>query len=579
MSFSKKRKRVLEKRKQTTSTFATINKLRALLTRRDKIILCFLFVGMIAFSVIETASISIIMPFITFASKPELIFANPYSKAIYEFFAFENTFSFMLFFCEALVGFYIFRALYGIFYTYCLARFSFRKFHYFAYRLFNKAVELNYTDFVKRKTDKIRSTIANEALSASSYMQYFLQIFAEIFTIIIMYVLLLFTSWKMTLVLSVVLSVQVFLIITILGGKLKKVGATRLQTQAKFNEIITKTFGNFKIIKLKGNQEEVCQEFDDVSRKLTNAQIFFSTSQPAPRYLLESLGFGILVGCVAYILLYYKDFDRVLPIISMYALALYRILPSVNRILQFYGQMAFNSKSVSAVYDDLLYHTDPEDSRPCDFKEKIELKNISFYYDANKPIIENFNLTIFKGDKIAFCGSSGAGKSTLVDLIIGIYKPKEGKILVDNVEINNHNLRSWRKKIGYIPQTIYLFDGSVAENVAFGSMMEESRVIEACRKANILDFLNEHNGIYTRVGEGGILLSGGQKQRIGIARAIYDDPEILVLDEATSALDSQTEAKIMDQVYDVAQNKTLLVIAHRLNTIERCERKIELKRA
>uniref|UniRef100_UPI00374E9F31 ATP-binding cassette domain-containing protein n=1 Tax=uncultured Helicobacter sp. TaxID=175537 RepID=UPI00374E9F31 len=131
---------------------------------------------------------------------------------------------------------------------------------------------------------------------------------------------------------------------------------------------------------------------------------------------------------------------------------------------------------------------------------------------------------------------------------------------------------------GYIPQTIYLFDGSVAENVAFGSKMDEARVIEACKKANIYEFLQEHSGIHTRVGEGGILLSGGQKQRIGIARAIYDNPEILVLDEATSALDSATEEKIMDEIYDVAQNKTLLVIAHRLNTIERCERKIEIRR-
>ena len=143
--------------------------------------------------------------------------------------------------------------------------------------------------------------------------------------------------------------------------------------------------------------------------------------------------------------------------------------------------------------------------------------------------------------------------------------------------ITNHNLRAWRKKIGYIPQNIYLFDGSVAENVAFGSVFDEEKIKIACQKAQILDFLNTHNGIYTRVGEGGILLSGGQKQRIGIARAIYDDPEILVLDEATSALDNQTEADIMEQIYDVASNKTLLIIAHRLSTIERCERKIELQ--
>ena len=279
---------------------------------------------------------------------------------------------------------------------------------------------------------------------------------------------------------------------------------------------------------------------------------------------------------MAYILIRYKDAAAVIPIISMYALALYRILPSVNKILQNINMMGYYGHSVEKVYEDLLYHTDYEDNEPCEFACDIELQNVSFGYKDHKPIVKDFNLTIQKGDKIAFCGESGAGKSTLVDLIIGIYKPQSGKILVDGVEITNSNLRSWRKKIGYIPQSIYLFDGSVAENVAFGSEIDEERVKEACKKANIWSFLEEYEGIHTRVGEGGILLSGGQKQRIGIARAIYDDPEILVLDEATSALDSATEARIMDEIYDVAKNKTLLVIAHRINTIERCNRKINL---
>ena len=261
----------------------------------------------------------------------------------------------------------------------------------------------------------------------------------------------------------------------------------------------------------------------------------------------------------------------------MYALALYRFLPAITRIVSNLNTMSYFSSSVKNVYENLIYHTEYEDNEPCEFKDSITLKNIDFAYMEEKPILKNFSLTIQKGEKVAFIGESGAGKSTLVDIIIGIYKPQKGQLLVDNVPINNHNLRSWRKKIGYIPQSIYLFDGSVAENVAFGSAMDKEKVKLACKKAQILDFLEQHNGIYTRVGEGGILLSGGQKQRIGIARAIYDDPEILVLDEATSALDNQTESNIMEQIYDVASNKTMLIIAHRLSTIEKCERKIELQ--
>lgn len=565
-------------KQKTQGTFETLNKLRSMLTRRDKIILSVLALATIVFSIIETFSISIIMPFISFASNPALITKNPISHEIYTFFGFESSLEFMIAFSVGLVVFYIFRMLYSIAYTYAQSRFAYRKFHFFAYRLFGKAVELNYADFARRKVDRIRANITQEALQASMYIQNFLQLFAEVFTIIILYILLLITSWKMTLVLTILMALQILLITKTLTKKIQKMGNIRSQMNAKFNEIISKTFGNFKIIKLKGNQKQIFDEFERASFERTNAEIITQTILPTPRFVLESLGFSILIGCVAYILVMYKNVDAVLPIISMYALALYRILPAVSRILTAHAQMNFNAKAVSLVHEDLLYHTDYEDNEPCAFKNKIELKNITFGYDAHKPILRDFSLTIHKGDKIAFCGESGAGKSTLVDLIIGIYKPQKGAILVDDEELNNHNLRSWRKKIGYIPQAIFLFDGSVAENVAFGSKMDEARVIEACKKANIYEFLQEHSGIHTRVGEGGILLSGGQKQRIGIARAIYDNPEILVLDEATSALDSATEEKIMDEIYDVAQNKTLLVIAHRLNTIERCERKIEIRR-
>lgn len=547
--------------------------LRELTTRRDKIILFFLFIAAIILSIIETLGISVIMPFITFASNPEMIFTHWSSKWLYETLGFESTLHFMYAFSGLLVGFYIFRALYNAAYSYGLSRFAFRKFHYFAYRLFCKSVELNYLDFAHKKTDKIRQTIVSEAQNTSVYLQNLLQVSSEFFTICLMYALLLVVSWKMTLVLTLLLGIQVFSIIKLLSHKIEKKGEIDVEMQAQLNELITKTFGNFKFIKLKGNQDEVYQAFEKLSHKRTNAAIITQSLLPLPRIILETIGFSVLIACVAYILFQYQDASAVIPIISMYALALYKILPTITRILGNINNMNYLTHSVYSVYENLTYHTEDEYQEPCAFTDSIKLQNVDFAYVSRKPILKDFSLEIKKGEKIAFVGESGAGKSTLVDIIIGIYKPQKGHLLVDNVPITNHNLRAWRKKIGYIPQNIYLFDGSVAENVAFGSSFDEEKIKIACQKAQILDFLNTHNGIYTRVGEGGILLSGGQKQRIGIARAIYDDPEILVLDEATSALDNQTESDIMDQIYDVASNKTLLIIAHRLSTIERCERK------
>jgi len=160
-----------------------------------------------------------------------------------------------------------------------------------------------------------------------------------------------------------------------------------------------------------------------------------------------------------------------------------------------------------------------------------------------------------------------------VDLIIGLYRPTKGVIRIDNQVLSEKNVKSWRQKIGYIPQTIYLFDGTVAENVAMGEAIDREKMIDVLKKANIWDFLEKHHqGLETRVGEGGVKLSGGQRQRIAIARALYGDPEVLVLDEATSALDNETEAKIMDEIYRVSEGKTLIMIAHRLSTLKRCEK-------
>lgn len=561
--------------------FANISdfaKIRHLTTRRDKVILLLLLPATFLLSLIETFAISIIMPFISLASNPSLIFDNRYANYVYKMFSFENTLDFMVAFSVALIVFYVFRALYNVAYSYALNRFAFRKYHFFAYRLFCKAVELSYIDFTNRNIDHIRRNIINESLKVSQYIQQILYIASEVITITLMYALLLFISWKMTIVLTIFLLANVLLIIKTISKNIQKQGIINVETNKNVLSIITKALGNFKIIKLKGIQEHILQDFDKASKKRVDAEIKYQVLHPLPRFILESLGFCILIAAVAYILLKYNNAAAVIPIISMYALALYRILPALNRILQAYNFMQWCKKGLEVVYEDLIYHTEYEDNKPIAFNRTIELKNINFSYKKGKAVISDFNLTINKGDKIAFIGKSGAGKSTLVDLIIGIYKPKSGQILIDDVALNNENLCSWRKKIGYIPQQIFLFDGSVAENIALSEKIDENRVIECCKKANIWDFLCENDGIKTRVGDGGIKLSGGQKQRIAIARALYDNPEILVLDEATSALDNDTETKIMDEIYDVATGKTLLVIAHRLTTIEKCERVVELNR-
>ncbi|MDN5067879.1 ABC transporter ATP-binding protein/permease [Aliarcobacter butzleri] len=554
-----------------------INKLRKILTKKEKINLVILLFMSIFLSVLETVGISAIMPFITLASEPSKIVNNEYSKIVYNFFQFSTTTNFMIFFGLVLIGFYIFRASYSIFYNYLLNKFAFGRFHNFAFRLFKNYTNLPYKRFVKKNSAELVKTIVNESSNLSSYIQSILMMFSEVFTILFLYILLLLVDWQMTLVLTAFLGIKVLFLIFSLRNKIKKEGARRADMQSKFYKILNETFGNFKIIKLIQNEEIIYSEFSNASFGYARANIINNTLNQLPRLSLETIGFGVLVGIVVYILFKYEDTSFVLPVISMYALALYRILPALNRILSSYNTTLFLSKSLDIMYDELSYIPPKEGIEAIEFKEKIELKNIRFEYIKGKEVLENINLTINKGDKIAFIGESGSGKSTLVDLIIGLYKPITGNIIIDELELNSENIRAYRSKVGYIPQSIYLFDGTVAENVAFGYEYDKEKIINVLKKANIYDFLSTKEGIDTKVGDGGIQLSGGQKQRVGIARALYSNPEILVLDEATSALDNETESKIMDEIYEVSNDKTLLIIAHRLSTVERCERKIRLE--
>ena len=556
----------------------SIGKLKALTSKRDKIFLALLFVLSVGLSFIETIGISAIMPFISLATNPDLITTNEYSAKFYEFFSFKNTNSFIVVFGVILIVFYIFRAIYTMFYAYLLNRFAFGRFHIFALKLFTNYAYLPYKRFVRRNSGEMSKIITQEAFTTSVYLQNFLQLFSEGFTIVLLYILLLFVNVKMTLVLTIFLGIKVYLIMKILTNKIKEQGRIRSTAFSKFYKILNETFGNFKLIKLMQNEEQMKEKFIQASSQMAQANIVNSTLSQLPRNILETIGLSVLIAIVLYTLLKYNDASAVLPIISMYALALYRMLPALNRILSNYNNIVFYSKSLDIVYKELKYQAPFEGSDSLEFSSKLKVENLSFNYEYQKPVLEDINLEIKKGEKIAFIGESGSGKSTLVDIIIGIYKSKDGKIFIDGKELNDNNIRSWRAKIGYIPQSIYLFDGSVEENVAFGYEIDKQKVEKCLKQANIWEFLKGKNGAQTLVGEGGIQLSGGQKQRIGIARALYNDPEILVLDEATSALDDETEAKIMDEIYNVVQNKTLLIIAHRLSTTERCDKKIRLEK-
>jgi len=551
-------------------------KLNDLLDKRRKFLLIILFFAAILLSIIETAGVSIVMPFISVASTPDLIQSGRY-RYFYDLFGFTNTNRFIISFGIAIIVFYFFRSLYNIVYSYAMNKFSLGTYRYFASRLFKTYLALPYKVYVQKNPSVLSQMIGGEASNLSSLLLNVLQIFSESFTVLLLYVFMLVVNLQITLVLTAILIVILFVVFSTLIRTSKKLGDKRYEANVRLSKTIWQTFNNYKFIKLKGNEKEIYNVFNDSTSKISRVSIISSTLGSIPKNILENLGFSLLIATVCYILWRYNTAAMVIPIISMYALALYRMLPAINRILGYFNTIAYLQRSLNMVYDELNLETDKEGSLPVAFKKSIRGENIWFSYLTGGEVIKDVSFEIRIGEKVAFTGESGSGKTTLVDIIIGIFLPLKGALYVDGVLIDKTNIRSWRSKIGYIPQSIYLFDGTVAENVAFGSDPETDRITQVLKKAKIWNFLETKDGIHTKVGEGGIQLSGGQKQRIGIARALYNDPDILVLDEATSSLDDATEAEIMDEIYDVSGNKTLIIIAHRLSTVERCDRRIRIE--
>lgn len=550
-----------------------LKKLSALLTRRDKQFLFGLILFSIVISVIETVGISAVMPLVSMATDFNVIHSNKYLSAVYDFFNFSKEVDFVISFGIVLIFFYIFRSVINLIYFYLLNKFTQGRYHLLAYRLFENYMGMSYHEFVKKNSSTLTKSIINEAANLTTLVGALLFMISEIFVVIILYSMMLYVNYKITLLLTLILTINALFLTKSVSKKIKQAGIRRADIQKRFYEIINRSFGNFKLIKLQSEGKKVLDEFAKSSYDYAHANIVGSTLKQLPKFFLEAIGFGLIAFIVTYLVWKYEDnISSALAIVSMFVLALYRLLPSVNRIMSGYNQIMFKYIALDIVHNDLMYDHEKLGNADVIFDRSINIQNLSFGYEADMPILNNVNITIEKGSSIAFIGDSGSGKSTLVDLIIGLYRPVEGRIVIDETMLDDDNIKQWRKKIGYIPQNVYLFDGTVGENIVFGREYDHAKIDRALKKAKIYDFLATKKGSHTVVGEGGIMLSGGQKQRIAIARALYGDPDILVLDEATSALDNETEERIMDEIYEASTDKTLIIIAHRLSTIDRCNK-------
>jgi ABC-type multidrug transport system fused ATPase/permease subunit len=376
------------------------------------------------------------------------------------------------------------------------------------------------------------------------------------------------------------LSICFLFIFILMKNLLSYFGSERLQSNEKRFRVVNEVFSAIKEVKIYGTEEVYSKRFKKPAKVYAENQILVSIISQLPRFLLEAVSFGGMIVLILVLISNGDSFQNIIPILSLYAFAGYRLIPALQQIYYAITQMQFSYPSLNSLHKDItnLNHIRQEASDIINIKhfKKITLNNIYFSYpNSLEPALKSLNLTILAHSKVGIVGLTGSGKSTTVDLILGLLESQQGSLLVDDTPITVSNKRTWQKKIGYVPQKIYLVDASVSANIAFGideENIDQKKVERAARISNIHEFIMNDlpNGYKTRVGENGVRLSGGQRQRIGIARALYHDPQVLILDEATSSLDNLTEKAVMDSISKLANNITIIIIAHRLSTVKNC---------
>lgn len=412
-----------------------------------------------------------------------------------------------------------------------------------------------------------------------------LNLSTEVVVSLLIFIVLLMQDWKLALFIVFVFGVLTLLVMKVIKPKLNRIGAVNQATQSRIAKWRIESIYGLKDVKVLNREDFFIRNYYESGKTGADVARKYAVLNNLPRVLIETVFITAVLLYVAVYIAGNGDVDSMLASLLTFGVAAVRVLPSVNRINTYITEIAYTQPCLDYVYDNLQegMKIDAEMakrkaaamSEPLRLTDRIELKHISYHYpESEQMIFSDAEMTVPKGKSVGIMGASGAGKSTIVDILLGLLHAQSGEITCDGVDIFR-NYESWLAQIGYIPQSIYLVDESIRDNIAFGidaEKIDENRIWEVLKEAQLDEFIRTlPEGLDTFIGDRGVRLSGGQRQRIGIARALYHDPEILVFDEATSALDNETEAALMDAVNAFHGKKTMVIIAHRLNTIEKCD--------
>ena len=571
----------------------TIKKVWAILDKKQKIKVGFLMFMIFIGGLMETLGVTMVLPLLEAFTDTEKFSKNQIVAKLMDIFGIEDVNVVIILLIIALIGVFLFKNLYLLLQYYAQAKFINNNRSRVSKDLLALYVNRPYEFFLNTDTPTILRAVYSDMDHIFNLILQYMMLATEVVVALCISIVIVIIDFKMTITIVLLMLLATLFVSKVVKKKLNKVGSEARKEQANLYKWVLQSATGIKDIKVLGCETYFTNEYGQCATRFAKYQAMNTVLTNTPRLLIETVAICGVLGYMAVNLLMGQEMGNMMGMIGAFGVAALRLLPSVNRLNTHMANISYYEPSLNDFYanvnmDELRGITEVLEEKEARKKEEtltlkdmVELKNITYAYpNTTKLIFDDADMEIPVGKSVGVVGSSGAGKTTVVDILLGLLKIKDGKILSDGKDIFE-NMSAWINHIGYIPQTIYMLDDTIRNNVAFGVKPEDiddERVWKVLEEAQIKEYVEQlEDGLDSEIGERGVRISGGQRQRLGIARALYHDPELLVFDEATSALDTDTETAIMEAVENLHGRKTMVIIAHRLRTIENCDIIYEVK--
>lgn len=551
------------------------------LSKKQKLSSIYILILILVSLFLEVIGIGMIIPIIGLMINYENFIKLEYINIAYNILSYPSQLEFITYIMAFMTFVYFVKFVFFVHLTERQSQFSLDINMSMSYKLLNNYIHQPYLFFTNKHSSEILRNVISEIDLYSLALKDIITFIIEISVIIALSLFLFFYEPMAALILFITLILSGLIFKKFSKEKLNKLGYDRIIFDQKNIMYLQNIIGGVREIKLLNNENYFKDKFFNNKIKSLKIKKYTNIINILPRHVIEFLGIIILTATVIYLVNIENNFEKIVTTLALFAGVALRIMPSLNRIYVNAQALSFSLSSVETLSKELKINNvnSNNDSEELKFENFIDIRNLSFKYpNTDKNIFSNINLKINKGESIGIIGSTGCGKSTLTDIISGLITPTSGDIKIDGHKILNV-LNQWQKKIGYVSQNIFLIDDSIKKNICFGHKeINDENLINAVKQSQLNNFINSlPKGLETKIGESGTRLSGGQQQRISIARSLFHNPEVIIFDEATNSLDNETESRIMDTIYGLKKDKTLIIIAHRVSTLSKCDIIYELK--